>query len=170
MQNYISQLCEDLELASQKPVEIPDYKLLNPNHPAVDYGLDYIVAWECAPDTPIHEAFGFPVEAFPPPEQLTEAQATQLNEAILKLWEANNVIADLPTRLPSQLVLYKELRLKWQDSTVRLLPDGEMHLDFCYYVEGECPWGMDFCTCKDQDWYKESGDMDIDTPEGELPF
>jgi len=42
MQSYVSQLLEDLELASQKPVPIPDYKLLNPNHPALDYeGLGY---------------------------------------------------------------------------------------------------------------------------------
>jgi hypothetical protein len=170
MQTYLSQLIEDLELASQNPVEVPDYKLLNPNHPAIEYGLDYIVAWECAPDVPMPEAFGFPLEAFPPHEQLTEEQAEQLNNAILKLWEANRIIADLPARLPSQLVLYKELRLKWQEQTVRFLPDGNMHLEFCYYVHGECPWGMDFCTCKDEEWYNDSLDMGAETEESELPF
>lgn len=173
MQTYLSQLLEDLELASQKPIEIPDYTLLNPNHPAVEYGLDYIVAWECAPDLPMSEAFGFPAEAFPPPEQLTEEQAAQLNTAILKLWEVNNIIADLPEVLPAQQVVYGEFRKKWQESTIQLLPEGHLHLEFCYYVQNECPWGMDFCTCKNEDWYNEDiEDMNnpVEKNPDDLPF
>jgi len=118
----------------------------------------------------MYEVLGFPIEALPPPEKLTEEQAAQLNDAILKLWEVNNIGADFPVRLPSQIVLYKEFRLKWQEATIRLLPAGNCHLDFCYYVENECPWGMDFCTCKDEDWYKEVDIEPKDASDDSLPF
>ncbi len=128
--------------------------MLNPDHPAIDYGLDYIVAWECAPDEQMPDVFGINAAAFPPPEKLTEEQALRINQAILKLWEVNHILADLPEKLPSHLILYRELRKKWQEDTIRIMPGGNMHLEFCYYVPEECPWGMDFCTCKDADWFK----------------
>jgi hypothetical protein len=121
----------------------------------LDYGLDYLVTWETAPDEPMTKVFGIVAEAFPPPEQLSELQARQVNEAILKVWETNSIFAVLPEILPSQLILYRELRQKWQTGIVRLLPEGNTEIDFCYYVHNECPWGMDFCTCKNEDWYHE---------------
>ncbi len=76
MQTYINQLVEDLLQAAATKVPIPDYTLLHPNHHALEpqYGgmLDYIVAWETAPDEPMTKVFGIVAEAFPPPEQLSE--------------------------------------------------------------------------------------------------
>jgi hypothetical protein len=169
MEQYISQLLEDIEQAAAHKLECPDYTLLYPDHPAIAYGLDYIVAWECAPDIPMAEAFGIPAEAFPPPEQLTEEQAGKLNEAILKLWTVNNMYANLPEKLPSQVILYRSLRKQWQEGTVRLLPEGNTGIGFCSYVVGECPWGIDFCTCKDEDWYNEDIDMDDFKNDNKLP-
>ncbi len=79
----------------------------------------------------------------------------------------------MPEILPSQLILYRELRQKWQTGTVRLLPEGNTEIDFCYYVHNECPWGMDFCTCKNEDWYNEEvEDMNnsIEKNPDDLPF
>lgn len=171
MEPYITQLIEDLEKVAQERLECPDYTILNPDHPAIDYGLDYVVALECAPDLPFYEAFGIPAEAFPPPEQLSEEQAQKVNQAILKLWEVNHVFANLPEKLPSQLILYRELRKRWQEDTIRVLPDGNTHIEFCHYVVGSCPWGMDFCTCKDEEWYGEDDDREKYTEDDtELPF
>ncbi len=171
MEQYTIQLIEDLEKIAQKPLECPDYTLLFPDHPALKHGLDYIVAWECAPDISFQNGFGIIHEAFPPVEQLTEVQAQRINQAILKLWEVNNLFAKLPEKLPSQLILYRELRNMWQKGTFRLLPDGNTEIDFCHYVEGSCPWGIDFCTCKDEDWYNEEDDMNMeDNDPSTLPF
>lgn len=177
MEKYISQLLEDLNQAAKQPIEPPNYALLNPDHPALEpqYGgiLDYIVAWETAPDEPMEKVFGIVAEAFPPPEQLNELQAQQVNEAILKVWEANSIFAVLPEILPSQLILYRELRKKWQTGTVRLLAKENTHINFCYYVHNECPWGMDFCTCKNEDWYNEDvEDMNnsVERNPDDLPF
>lgn len=170
MQTYISQLLEDLENASQNPVKIPDYKILNPNHPAIDYGLDYIVGWECAPYISMADAFGIAAEAFPPPEQLNEEQAEQLINAILKLWEVNNIIADFLEIMPPTIVIYRVLRKKWQESKIQLLSEGYLHLEFCSYEPQECPWGIDFCYCKNQEWNNDDFDMTKDSPKNDFPF
>jgi len=169
MQHYLDQLLADLAQAAEQPLPIPDYKLLNPDHPALEYKLDYIVAWETAPDLPMPEAFGLAAEALPPPEMLTEAQADQLNAAVLKLWEVNSLFAVLPETRPPPLVVYRELRHKWLHDTIRLLPDGCSHLEFCAYNVSECPWGPEFCSCQHDPALPY--DLEIPNPEpGELPF
>jgi hypothetical protein len=170
MDHYVAQLLEDLAQAAQQPLPIPDYKLLHPDHPAVEYGLDYIVAWEMAPDIPMPVAFGLPAEALPPPELLTEAQAAQLCAALLKLWEVNRIGAVLPEPLPPASVVYRELRRKWQESTIQLLPDGCLNLEFCDYEVSACPWGPEFCMCLDYPTLPDDLD-DLPDPEpGALPF
>ncbi|MEM6298130.1 MAG: hypothetical protein AAF740_05510 [Bacteroidota bacterium] len=171
MEEYIKQLVEDLTTMAKTPLECPDYKLLYPNHPAIKAGLDYILAWEVAPDIPMTEAFDLLPETFPHPEQLKETQATRLNQAIINLWEANRIFVSVPERVPSQLIVYRELRDLWQTGTIRLLPNGNTTLGFCSYEAETCPWGEEFCTCKDEDWYNEDVDMDnYEKDGGELPF
>jgi len=176
MQTYITQLIEDLTYRTNNPVAPPDYKLLHPNHHALEpqYGgmLDYIVSWECAVDEPMAKVFGIAPEAFPPPEQLTEAQATQVNEAILALWAAHRIIADYPSEVPA-LVLYRVLRNSWAEDGVQLITGGSMHKEFCNYYPEECPWGTEFCACKNEDWYNEDvEDMNnsVEKNPDDLPF
>jgi hypothetical protein len=163
MEQYIAQLIEDLNLLAQQPIEPPNYALLNPDHPALEpqYGgmLDYIVSWECGTDEPMEKVFGIAAEAFPPYEQLTEAQATQLCEAILNLWAVNRLVADIPEGVPP-LILYKVLRQSWEEDGIKLITDGSMHREFCNYFQEDCPWGIDYCRCKDFDFSDTSNEMD----------
>ena len=173
MQTYITQLLEDLTEAAKTKIEAPDYKLLNPNNPALKAGLDYLVAWECAPYLTYFEVFGIPNEAFPPSEMLNEEQAKQVVEAIVNLLEVNTIEVGFPEILPSYQVLYRELRKEWQEKTMRIMPeeDGMQGIDFCHYNGSTCPWGMDFCTCKDEEWYNSDDDMDSYSKNDEdLPF
>ncbi|WP_338765167.1 hypothetical protein WAF17_01095 [Bernardetia sp. ABR2-2B] len=173
MQQYINQLVEDLDEKSQTKIEAPDYTLLNPDHPAIEYGLDYLVAWECAPDLTYSEVFEIPNEAFPPAKMLNDKQAKQVFDAIVNLLRVNNIELSLPECLPSFLVLYRELRREWKEGSIRIMPDddGRTHIDFCHYNGKTCPWGMDFCTCKDEDWYNEDYDIDnFSTNDEDLPF
>ena len=173
MEQYILQLTEDLNKAAQTKLQAPDYTLLYPDHPAIEYGLDYIVEWECAPDERMADVFGISNEAFPPMEMLNEAQAEKLNQAILALWRANDIYADFPEKLPSQLILYRELRKKWLEGSIRIMSEQTMTtIEFCSYNAETCPWGVDFCTCKDAEWYQSDTDIENFTPpqNGELLF
>ncbi len=163
MEQYIFQLLEDLNLAARQPVEPPNYALLNPDHPALEpqYGgmLDYIVSWECAKNEPMEKIFGISPSAFPPPEMLTEAQASQLCQAILKLWEVNSLLADIPNEVPP-LILYGVLRKSWAEDGIQLITGGNMHKEFCSYEPEHCPWGLDYCQCKNFEPFNMPDDMD----------
>jgi hypothetical protein len=101
------------------------------------------------------EAFGISADSFPSMDKLTESQAKDVNEAILNLWSVNRIYANFPENFLSQLIIYRELRKKMQEDTIRLFPDGDTHIEFCSYEPESCPWGMDFCICKDSEWFNE---------------
>ena len=29
------------------------------------------------------------------------------------------------------------------------MSSGTMHIEFCHYDENNCPWGYEYCSCKD---------------------
>ena len=149
MQNYISQLLSDLENAKKNIPPPVDYKLLYPDHPAFSYGLEYIVEWEMAPDSSMDDLFGIKAEQLPPDDKLSEGQAEQLVQAILELWGTFNIGADIPNEDIPALLIYKVLRNRWETGTARYMSEGMTHLEFCHYVPEECPWGMEFCQCKE---------------------
>lgn len=149
MQNYISQLLSDLD-AAKKNVPAPiDYALLYPDHPAFSYGLDYIVEWEMAPDYPMDDLFGIKAEQLPVDDKLSDKQVEDLVEGILDLWATFNIVADIPDdAIPPRLV-YKALKNRWEKGTTRYMSEGTTHVEFCHYEPEECPWGMEFCSCKE---------------------
>jgi hypothetical protein len=98
MKNYVNQLLEDLKRAGQNIPPKLDYKLLYPDHPAHDFGMEYMVAWECTPEQPISDLFGIAHEAFPPPERLTRTEMKRLNQGIIDLWAAFSVDVNIPPK------------------------------------------------------------------------
>jgi hypothetical protein len=106
MEKYVAQLLEELEKLKANKPDKPNVHVLYPDHPALDYGLDYIAEWECAPMIPMAELMGFALENLPVVEKLTEIQATAINEKILEVWQEFNFYADFPNGLP-ELTKYK---------------------------------------------------------------
>ena len=181
MENYINQLLEEMESAkSNLPFKV-NYALLYPNHPALIYGLDYIVEWEMAPTWKMEELFGIKKEQLPVAEKLTDTEIEKLNNGILDLWFAfNTIVEDLDERIP-QRDLYKAFRNSWEEKTIRYMPDGIYSLDFCEYSTEHCIWNAEFCACKNLDSedtfpieFSSSETLSIklldNTLEDELPF
>ncbi len=166
MQNYLNQLVEDIEKAQAKSA--PNYALLHPNHPALDYGLDYIVEWEMAERTTFADFFSMAVEAFPPAERLTETQQKQVIEASLELWAKNRMnVVCLPEDAPTEKI-YTFIVKMWREYKTHSTSNGTF-LDYwciCDLDLENCFWG-EHCTCKDLDF----GEMETakDDPDG-LPF
>jgi hypothetical protein len=169
MQKYVEQLVADLDAAKANRPEKPNVRVLYPDHPALDYGLDYIAEWECAPQIPMNDLFGIDAVVFPDAERLTDAQVEQLVDAILSLWGYYNFAADVYDDVPIHLV-YKALVNKWKNKPVQYVSEGVSHLEFCDYEPERCPWGMEYCRCKDF----EDDDMDMEkykmTPEQEAEW
>jgi len=170
MQNYLTQFLHDLKGAqNNKPVK-PNYKVLYPDHPANDPEyeghLDYIMEWEMGPQYDADDLFGISVDAFPPAERLTESQQQSLVEAILELWQAFNIVADYPDEVPVT-ALYNALVNRWKGEPFQYISEGTLHLEFCHYEPEECPWGLEYCTCKELHAKWENGDPYKMTPEEE---
>jgi hypothetical protein len=153
MQTYITQLLSDLEASQNNQPEKVDYKLLYPNHPAAspEYEgyMDYMIEWEKAPRWRFDDLFGIKSEVFPPVDKLTVEQMTALTDGILQLWASFNIGAViLDDKIPVETV-YRVLVNYWKTETVRYVSEGTLNIEFCHYDENDCPWGYDFCTCKD---------------------
>jgi len=170
MQPYINQLLQDLNAAQNNLPPPKDYALLYPNHPAADPQYDgelnYIIEWEMGDEQPMEELFGISADALPPVELLTDEQAGSLCDAILNLWQAFNILADFPDKVPVKL-LYRALRKYWIEEPVSYTSTGHLHLEFCHYEPEECPWDLKYCTCKDlaEEWKKNPVQL---TPEEEV--
>ena len=147
MKKYIEQLLADLAAATQNLPPTPNYKVLYPDHPAHDFDLEYIVAWECAPLEPMSDIYGIAADAFPSEDKLTDEQVAEVSNAILLLWHTYNHDVVIPEVVPYRL-LYKILVDAWQNHETQFLPPGMGHstTDFCTYYPETCPWG-EYCTC-----------------------
>jgi hypothetical protein len=155
MQKYITQLLTDLKAAQKDKPEKVDYKLLHPDHPAAspEYKgyLDYIIEWETAPEWKMDDLFGIKGDAFPPLEKLNDEQINQLVDGILELWASFNIDAVILDDRISARMIYPVLVNHWKTETIQYISEGTLHLEFCHYVEESCPWGSEYCTCKELD-------------------
>ena len=197
MKKYIEQLLADLAAAEKTVPSPPNYKALYPDHPAHDYGLEHIVAWECTPFQPMSELFGIAADAFPPADKLTDRQVAALTKGILSLWLAFGTGVDIPKRTPKR-TLYNVITDAWRNEPMQYIPNdgGFSTFEFCSLEPETCKWGAS-CSCieKAKEWqldyedYKrrldagEIEDIELYTPppfdsnkvykeweEGDLPF
>ncbi len=169
MQKYVQQLLADLKAARKIKPKTPDYKTLYPNHPAWDYGLDYVVEWEMAPERTMEDLFGIAPMAFPPEDKLSDPQVKKIAIAILKLWESHHIEASFPETAPYRLV-YKVLVQCWQEETLNYSAHGDTCIHICNHNLDYCVWGQEHCTCKEyaEDW--KDFDQSSTSPTSELPF
>jgi hypothetical protein len=94
------------------------------------------------------DLFGIDGHVFPSAEQLNEEQQKDIIDAILDLWLSFNIAADFPAVVPVT-TLYNVLVNRWKGKPVNYMSVGTLHLEFCHYDPTECPWGMEYCQCKD---------------------
>ena len=147
MKKYIEQLLADLAAATQNLPPKPNYKVLYPDHPAHDFGLEYIVAWECTPFQPMTELFGIAANAFPSEDKLTDEQVEKVVDAILLVWHTYNNEVIIPEDVPNRL-LYTVLVHAWGNKRTQFVPldMGRITVDCCTSEIESCPWG-EFCSC-----------------------
>jgi len=146
MQKYINQLIEDLRAAKKYAPVQKDRLLMSDTEITEELEeIDRIIDEE--PDKPLHNIFGIDPIVFPPLEKLTDKQAQQLAEEILALWGAFNIEAVYPGNFPKNK-LYPLLIRKFKEPFM-YFPAGQTGIEFCHYVPEECPFGNEFCMCKD---------------------
>jgi hypothetical protein len=96
---------------------------------------------------PMFDEFGFEKEQFPPVEKLKDDELDMLFQAMLRLWEAYNFSPYYPDDVPIRIIY--PLMVEKMSEPVVFLDRGHFTIEFCHYDPKECPFGLDFCTCKE---------------------
>lgn len=146
MDRYISQLIEDLKSAKKwAPISKPQDEMSTSDIIAELEEIDRIIDEE--PDKPMYNIFGIDPIMFPPTEKITIQQAETLADEILQLWQHFNINAVYPENFPKHK-LYPLLVSKFSEPFL-YFPMGITGIEFCDYDSSHCPFGIEYCTCKD---------------------
>lgn len=161
MQRYLNQLIEDMHLAATlvSQSRIPE-TVFDPN---------YMMELEAMEELPMSEWFGLSKEQFPPADRLDAGQQKQMAEEFEKLWAAFSFDPYFPEGLPARRRY--ELMRDYLDHKCTHWPGGWIQtFEFCNYEPDNCPFGTEYCRCKDVE-YDEPVDMNqIKKSEDDLPF
>ncbi len=142
MQKYLSQLIADMHKSAEK---VPQSRI-----PVGEFDPEYMMELEESGEKTMSQWFGLGKEQFPPSEKLSEEQLIQMAAEFENLWNAYSFYADFPEGLPAQRRY--ELMRDYLDHPTQHWPGGwEHHFEFCDYDPANCPFGNEFCRCKDFD-------------------
>lgn len=161
MQKYLNQLIEDMHLAAQR---VPQSTI-----PEDTFEPDYMMELEDMEEQPMSDWFGLEKMLFPSSEMLTAEQLELMAYEFEKLWGSFNFDPYFPEGLPAKRRY--ELMRDYLDHKCTHWPGGWVHtFEFCNYDPDNCPFGQEYCRCKEMD-YNESVDLDIpNSLEEDLPF
>lgn len=142
MNNYLTQLISDMHLAARR---VPKSKI-----PEGTFDPDYQDELEASPEQPMSRWFGLDKEQFPPSDKLTIEQLELMASEFEHLWAVYSFEPDFPDGLPARRRY--ELMRDYLDHPCQHWPGGWVqHFEFCDYDTENCPFGTEFCKCKDFD-------------------
>jgi hypothetical protein len=137
--------------------------------PEGEFDPDYMMELEEMEEQPMSEWFGLSKELFPAPDRLNPDQLTLMADEFEDLWAAYSFDPYFPDGLPAKRRY--ELMRDYLDHKCAHWPGGWIHtFEFCNYEPENCPFGEEYCRCKDFE-YDEPVDINRSNElEGDLPF
>jgi hypothetical protein len=162
LQKYLNQLIDDMHVSATR---VPKSKI-----PEGTFDPDYQDELEASPDHPMSYWFGFTKEQFPASDLLTDKQLDLIATEFEHLWHAYSFEPDFPEGLPAKRRY--ELMRDYLGHECSHWPGGWVHhFEFCSYEPENCPFGIEFCKCKDFE-YNDFDDMPVakDENDDSLPF
>lgn len=94
------------------------------------------------------EWFGLEKEQFPPSEMLNAEELQLMADEFEELWGAYSFFPEFPDGLPSKRRY--ELMREYLDESCQHWPGGwRTNFTFCDYEPKNCPFGTEYCQCKD---------------------
>jgi len=160
IQHYLDQLIADMHQAAQR---VPTSKI-----PEGTFDPDYQDELEASPDRLMSEWFGLEKEFFPPSEMLTTEELDLMANEFELMWAAYSFFPEFPEGLPAKRRY--ELMREYLDYRCQHWPGGwEQCFTFCDYEPLRCPFGIEFCKCKNF----ENDNLDVSlesTDENVLPY
>jgi hypothetical protein len=164
MQHYISQLIEDI-LAAKRPANAVELKETEDSFDAHIAEVERFLTGEG--EQPLREVLGLEEIQFPPTDRLTDAQMASIVSVFDECLLSWNISADMPENIP--VTLQYSLFVSTLAKSVFVQGSGFVHLEFCNYWPETCPFGEEYCQCKDFD--SDLSDLgNTFSEDQELPF
>ena len=161
MHHYLAQLIADMHEAATR---VPQSKV-----PEGTFDPDYEFELENSPQYPMSHWFGLTKEQFPQSDRLTDEQLELMADEFEQLWNAYGFEPGFPDELPAKRRY--ELMRDYLDEKCPHWPGGWVqHFEFCDYDPENCPFGTEFCKCKDWDEYDNMNINVEDRDPDALPF
>ncbi len=162
MEQYISQLIEDILLAHRTKDDSVQNK--DDSFEAHIAEVERYLSGEG--EQKISDLCGLESVQFPPKQRLSETQMKQVAEAYEKMLHSWNIDIYIPEKLP--VSLRYDLLIGTLERKVFVTNDEYSHvgIDLCNFDVDNCPFGTEYCTCKDEMklWEGENGVDDEETP------
>lgn len=150
MQDYIDFLVEDIEVA-HRPADYFSKPKKNTEEEDLEEALEESEKFVCQERMPGFAGYcGLNPESFPPKEQLSEEQLTQVTTAFVTMMNSWNLQVAFPDDLP-QLRRY-ELLMDILVGPVMIFKHGFYCFDFCTGNPVGCELG-EFCPCLKSEYY-----------------
>jgi len=111
------------------------------------FDAEYMMELEDMEDQPIRVLFGLTIEQFPLSDKLTSEQLTLMATEFKQLWAAYRFIPNFPEGLPTRRRY--ELMREYLDQGCSYWLGYTQDFEFCSYEPNDCPYGKEFCRCKD---------------------
>jgi hypothetical protein len=149
MENYVLQLIEDMKVSersindyhSSKIIEIDDEKSIE------DYIMEIEKHFHEESLQTISDIIGLEEVQFPPAVRLTTSQLKAISKSLIKLLKTWCIEVDLPIGLAPD-VKYR-LLLSVLNRKAPVISMGTLHIELCDYNSKNCPFGEQFCSCKE---------------------
>jgi hypothetical protein len=164
MQEYISQLLEDMATAHREATE--DKQQDEPF--SIEQHFEELEKWLAGePEYTFAEHCGLQPEQFPPVERLTDEQLHSIYKAYGQLLHSWNLGVDIPESFP--LSRAYPLLISTLHHKVEIVSDGFITIEFCSYDVPSCPF-EEHCQCKQ--YQAESDEMTMHPGEqnDDIPF
>jgi hypothetical protein len=175
MEHYITQLLEDM-LAAHKLQSEEDKQVLDEDDKDIEAHFARIERYLSGDGwQEISSIIGFYPEQFPPVERLNESQMERVIVGFRELMRTHDVTFYTPEKLPTALEYHILTGALTREVYVPLNGGGDGGtdaLEFCRCNVETCPFGYDFCECKDYN-FDDDDDDDMENfvvNEGDLPF
>ena len=168
MQRYIDQLIEDIKEMYEKMEVVPDTEDETVTDDESFFRhIENVENYLHGKPIPIKKITGIIPEQLPPPEKLSKEQMARLADELEHFLGKFHFYLVFPSNYPMNL-RYPFIRDFWSEEHV-WLQGGQNHIEFCSYIEEECPF-PGYCTICEEIRNDSPPDMNTFNDEGELPF
>ena len=140
MQKYLDQLVTDMRQIGERAMDNQEAE--------EEFDPIKMMEMEESPSQPMGVWFGLSQEQFPSSDRLSLAQLDQMAEEFEALWGAFGFYPEFPENLPSKRKY--ELMREYLTQPCQYWTGGwESIFDFCTLDPDNCPFGNEFCMCKE---------------------